>query len=151
MPVSAIFLLFSKWYPLNNYEKCFSFHLKNSFRSRDIQIVVFDCSSLLPLGHCIRGWLKINLKVYDVINCLNKNLITRFIWYIENKQKYDIETLSIDRVLNRSICIKKTCRNMHQMLIPGLFLILVNNLKQPLHARSSFTNQIFWMRIIKKL
>ena len=40
---------------------------------------------------------------------------------------------------------------MHQKLIPDLFLILVNNLKQPLHARNSFTNQIFWKRMIKKL
>ena len=29
--------------------------------------------------------------------------------------------------------------------------MLVNNPKQPLHARSSFNNKIFWKRIIKKL
>ena len=40
---------------------------------------------------------------------------------------------------------------MHQKLIPDPFLILVNNPKQPLHARNSFTNQIFWKRIYKKL
>ena len=26
-----------------------------------------------PVSHGVRGCLKINLKVYDVINCLNKN------------------------------------------------------------------------------
>ena len=31
------------------------------------------------------------------------------------------------------------------------FLILLNNPKQPLHARNSFTNQIFWKRIINDL
>ena len=36
-------------------------------------------------------------------------------------------------------------------LIPDPFLILVNNPKHPLHARNSFTNQIFLKRIIKKL
>ena len=27
----------------------------------------------IPVRHCFRGWLKINLKVCDVINCLNIN------------------------------------------------------------------------------
>ena len=40
---------------------------------------------------------------------------------------------------------------MLQKLILDLFLILENNPKQPLHARNSFINQIFWKRIIKKL
>ena len=39
---------------------------------------------------------------------------------------------------------------MNQKLIPDPFLILVNNPKQPLHARNSFTNRIFWKRIIQK-
>ena len=40
---------------------------------------------------------------------------------------------------------------MHQTLISDPFLILVNNSKQPLHARNSFTNRIFWKRIINKV
>ena len=43
----------------------------------------------------------INLKVYDVINCLNKKLMTHFVWYLEKEKKYDIGTLSVDRVLNK--------------------------------------------------
>ena len=39
--VSAISRFFTKWQPLNNYEKCFLFHLKNYIHSRDIQIFVF--------------------------------------------------------------------------------------------------------------
>ena len=47
------------------------------FRSRDIQIFVFSSLHLfLPVSHCLRGCLKINLKVYDIINCINKNLTT---------------------------------------------------------------------------
>ena len=43
-------------------KKCFLFYLK-SFRSRDIQIFVFLSSHLfLPLSHCVRDCLKINLK-----------------------------------------------------------------------------------------
>ena len=55
----------------------FLFHLKSSFCSQDIQIFVFPSSPFfLPVSHCFRGCLKISLKVYDAINCLNKNLIT---------------------------------------------------------------------------
>ena len=39
--------------------------------------------------------------------------------------------------------MKNHARNMYQKLIPDPFLILLNNAKQPLHARNSFTNQIF--------
>ena len=35
------------------------------------------------------------------MNCLNKNLITYFVWYLKKEKRYDIETLSIDRVLNK--------------------------------------------------
>ena len=35
---------------------------------------------------------------------------------------------------------------MHQKLVPDLFLILVNKPKQPLHARNSFKNNIFWKK-----
>ena len=31
----------------------------------------------------------------------------------------------------------------HQKLVPGVFLILVNNLKLPLHARYSFRKKMF--------
>ena len=55
----------------------------------------------LPVSHCFRGWSKINLKVYDVTNCLNKNLMTHFVWYFEKEKRYGIETLSIDTVLNK--------------------------------------------------
>ena len=94
------FLFFTKWQPFKSYEKCFLFHLKSSFRSRDNQIVVFLSSPLfLPGSHCFRGWSKKNLEIYDVIKYLNKNLITHFVWYLEKEIRCDIESLSINRVL----------------------------------------------------
>ena len=39
---------------------------------------------------------------------------------------------------------------MYQKLVPDPSLILVNNPKQPLHARNYFENKIFWKKIIKK-
>ena len=35
------------------------------------------------------------------MNCLNKNLVTHFVYYFEKEISRDIETLSIDRVLNK--------------------------------------------------
>ena len=144
------FLLLTKWYPFKNYEKCFSFHLKSFFRSRDIQIVVFLSSRLfLSVSHCFRDWSKINLKVYDIINCLSKKFIRHFVWYLEKEKRYDIETLSIDRVL-RTFLWKSHAENVHQKLVLDPFLMLVNNPKQPLHGINSFKNKMFWKKIIKK-
>ena len=103
--VSAIFLsfflFFNKWKPFKNYEKCFLFNLKSPFHSGDIQIFMFLSSPLfLPVSHWFRGWYKINLKVYDITNCLNKNLIIHFVWYLGKEKRCNIEMLSIYRVLN---------------------------------------------------
>ena len=82
--------------------KCFLFHLKCSFRFWGIQIFVFlSFRHFLPVGDCLREWSKINLKVYDIINCLNKNSIIHFVWYLEKETRYDIETLSTDGVLDK--------------------------------------------------
>ena len=87
--------------PSKTMKKCFLFHLKSSFHFQDIQVFIFWSSLLfLPINHCIRRCLKINHKVYDVINCLNKKLQNSFIWYLGKEKSYDIEILSIDRVLN---------------------------------------------------
>ena len=140
------FLFLAKWQPFKNYEKCFLFHLKSSFRSQDIQIFVFPSSPLfLPVSHCFRAWSKINLKVYDVINCLNKNLMTHFLWYVEKGKRYDIETLCIDWVLNKEHFYEKI---MQKCVLDFLFIV-ANNLKQPLHARNIFKNKIFRKGIIK--
>ena len=82
--MSATFLsIFYQMISLQKLWKCFLFHLKSSLRSQDIQIFAFRSFPLLvPVSHCLRGWSKKNLKVYDVMNCLNKNLITPFVWYL---------------------------------------------------------------------
>ena len=89
--VSAIFLLFKKWY---------------------LNFCISDFPSLSPLGHCFRGWWKINLKAYDVINCPNKNL-TSFIWYFATEKRCDIETLSTDVVLDKEHLYEKTMQKMY--------------------------------------
>ena len=131
----------------------FLFHLKSSSRSRDIRIFVFPSSPLFhPVNHCFRVCSKINLNVYDVISSLNKNLITHFVWYLEKQNRYGIETLSIDRVLNKEQFYENIMQKMcTKSLMTDSFLTLVNNPKQLWHAKNSFKNKIFWKKIIKKL
>ena len=94
-------------------KKCFLFNLKSSFRSRDIQIFVFLSILLfLPVGPCFGGSSKINLKINDVINCLNKNSTTHFVWDLEKEKRYDIETLSIDGVSDKKHFYRKIMQKM---------------------------------------
>ena len=101
--MSATFLsIFYQMISLQKLWKCFLFHLKSSLRSQDIQIFAFRSFPLLvPVSHCLRGWSKKNLKVYDVMNCLNKNLITPFVWYLEKEHFYGKIILKM--------CTKKRC------------------------------------------
>ena len=135
---------------LQNLWKMFFISSKKFFsfsRYSNLCIFVFPSFFFSSVSHCFRGWSKKNLKVYDVINCLNKILITHFVWYLEKEIRCDIETLSIDRTLNKEHFYVEI--NVHQKLVPDPFLILLNNPKQPLHARRSLKNKIFWKRIIK--
>ena len=51
------------------------------------------------------------------------------------EKRYGIETLFIDRVLNKDHFYGKA-ENGHQKLVPDPIVILVNNPKQPLHPRN---------------
>ena len=134
-PLFLLNFYFSPNDNLSKTGKCFLFDLKSSFCSRNIQIFVFSSSPLFfPVCHCFRGWSKKNLEAYDIINCLNKNLITHLVWYVVKEISYDIETLAIDRGLSKEHFLwKNHTENVHQKLAPDPFLILLNNPKQPLH------------------
>ena len=70
---------------------------------------IFVFPYFLPVSHCFSSWSKKNLKIFDFINCLNKNLIIHFVWYLEKEIRCHIETFSIDRVLNKDIFMEKSC------------------------------------------
>ena len=66
---------------------------KGQLLSEKLQVCWYVSNSFCPplyFEHCFRGWLKINLKVYDAIHCLNENLIAYFVWYYEKEKRYDI-------------------------------------------------------------
>ena len=111
--VSAIFikfLFFDQMITLQKLWKMLFISSKKLFSFlRFLQIFVFLPFPLfLPVGHCFRGWSKINLKVHDVINCLNKNSVTHFVWYLEKEKRYHIETLSIEGVSDKEHFYRKT-------------------------------------------
>ena len=109
----------TKWYFLNNYEIYILFHLESSFHSQDIHFFGFLSSLSFLVGHYFRGWS----KIFDVVNCLIQNLILCFVWYIEMEKRHDIDTLLIDRILNKYIFTKKSCRKCTPKASPNFFLI----------------------------
>ena len=96
------FLFFHQMIALQKLWKMFFISSKKLFSfSRYSNFVFLSFPFFLPVGNCFSGWSKINLQVHDVINCLNKNSIMHFIWYLENEKRYDIETLSIDGISDK--------------------------------------------------
>ena len=85
--VSPIFyqiIIFHQMIAFQKLWKMFFISFKKLFpfsRYSHFCIFVFPSFSLSCIA-LARVWFKKNLKVYDVIICLNKNLITRFVWYL---------------------------------------------------------------------
>ena len=84
--------------PSKTMENVFCFIWKALFVLKIFKFLYF-CLPLFffPVSHCFRDWFKKNLQVYDVTNCLDKNLTT----HLEKEISCDIKTLCIDRVLNK--------------------------------------------------
>ena len=113
--VSAIFweIFFHQMITVQKLENIIFVSSKKLFSFLRYSNFVFPFSPLfLPVSLCFRAWSKINLKVYDVINCLNKNFITHLAWNLGKEKKYDIETLPIDRVLNKEHLYGKIIQKM---------------------------------------
>ena len=141
--VSAILYQTFIFYQMVALQKlCFYFIQKALLVLRYSDFLFWPSPLFFHVSHCFRGWSKKNLKVYVVINCLNNNLITHFVWYLEKEITCDIGTLSIVREI-RNIFMNKSHKKWNQKLGPDPILILLNNPKQPFHARSSFRNKIF--------
>ena len=109
----------------------------------------------LTVSHSLGGWSKINLKFYDVINCLNKNFLLnnntfclisgerKKVWHWNFVHWWGLNKENKEK-------IKENKENVHQKLVPDSFLLLVNISKQPLQTRNYYKNKIFWKRITKK-
>ena len=97
-------------FPMNEYpwiimKNAFYFIWKTLFVLEIFQFLYLSSLRFFfSVSHCFREWLKINLKVYDIINCLNKNLKTHCLVFWEGEN--DIENLSISRVFNTLFFIR---------------------------------------------
>ena len=108
--VSAIFseiFIFHQMAALQKLWKMFSISFQNPFSSWDFQKIFY-----LPGSHFLKSWSKINLKFYDVFNCLKKNF--------RRTQRYDIEPLAIDTVLDKEHFIEKSYRKWAPKASPRL-------------------------------
>ena len=85
----------------------FYFIYKALFVLKMFEFLYFFLPSFFPVGHCFRGWSKVNPRICDVIYFLNKNLIAHFVWYLRKEPNYAIETLAIYKVLNKEHFHKK--------------------------------------------
>ena len=74
------------WKIFISSKKLFSFSRYSNFC-----IFVFP-SFFSCLSHCFRGWFKKNPKVCDVINCLDRNLITHYVFSLEKEKRCNIKT-----------------------------------------------------------
>ena len=103
--VSAIVyqsLIFHQMIALQKLWKLFFISSRKLFSFlRYLIFCIFALPSFFPVSHCFRSWSKKNFKIYDVINSLNKNLMTHFVWHPKKEIRCDIETLSIDRELDK--------------------------------------------------
>ena len=129
----------------------------NDYKKDKILNFLYFCHPFFfPFSHCFIGWSKINLKVYGIINCLNKNLMTHCwypVWYLDNmfdilrrKKGMALKLCQLIESWIRNIFTEKSSRICVWKLVPDPFLMLINNLKHPLHPTISLKNKMFWKR-----
>ena len=113
--------------------------MKNAFHFIWKALFVLDfCISFLPSFFTCwpllqRMIFKINLKVNDAINCLNKSTKTNFVWYLEKKKSYDIETLSIDGVSDKERFYRKAMQTLETLAYVNHRMPFFPQLNPPSH------------------
>ena len=108
--VSTIFIKFLFFHQKIALQKLWKMLFISSKKLFSFSRYSIFCISVFPSFSTCRPLLwrmKINLKVHDVINCLNKNLIPHFVCYLEKEKRCDIETLSIDGVPDKEYFYRK--------------------------------------------
>ena len=74
--------------------------------SVDIQIFAFPSFALSLTVIALEN----DLEIYDVINFVNKNLITRFVWDLKKENGMPLKLSQLIEYYIRNIFMKKSCR-----------------------------------------
>ena len=128
----------------------FSISSKKLFSFLRPSIFVFLSSPLFfPVDHFFRGWSKINLNVYDVINCLNKSFLFDI---LRRKKRMTLKLHQLIKYWIRNIFMEKLCRKCAPKASPRPLFNFGNRPNQNSHCMQEnfFKNKIFWKGIIKK-
>ena len=136
--------IFHQMIALQNHEKKF-FSSKKLLSIEIFKPLYFHLPLFFPISHCFRGWSKKRLKVNDIDN------IFCLIYWEKNKVWWNWNSAHWIELNKEHFLQNNHAEIVHQNLAPDSSLILLNNPKQPLHARNSFRNKVFWKRIIKSL
>ena len=78
--VSVIFHFFCQMIAIKLVWKMLFISSWDIFVLETSTFLYFCLAFFFPVGQCFVGWLKIDLKVYEIISYLNKNLIIHFDW-----------------------------------------------------------------------
>ena len=107
------FFIFHQMKALKKLSKMFFISSKKPFSfSRYSNFCICFSPLFFRVSHCLRAWSRKNVKIHDVISCLNKNFIIHFAWYLEKETKCETEPLSTDRELNKEHFYKKIMQRM---------------------------------------
>ena len=113
-------------------------------------ILLTDQVSLSAFLYFLNYWAICLLPLFVSI-CLNKNLITHFVWYLEKEKIYDIETCElIEYYIVGTFSWERHAEIMHWKPVQDPFLILVNNPKQPSHTRNCFKNSRYFEKVLSE-
>ena len=74
------------------------------------------------LYFCLQRFFPLSAIAFDIINYLNKNFITHFVWYLEKEIRCYIETFSIE-IKQETFIWENHVENVHEKLAPDPFLI----------------------------
>ena len=108
------------------------------------------CSTYFPLPLSLEKIIEDKILNLWRHHLAKQDLETYIVWYLEKESSSDIETSSIDTVLNDWFLWKKVCRKCASKASPRHIFNFGKCNNKPMHVINYFENEIFWKRIIKK-
>ena len=131
-----------------SYKKLFSFSRYSNF-----------CISIFPLfltdSHCLRAWSKTNLKVYDVVNFLNINLIKQPFYarnflkirHFERRLSNTFEKVNFPFFRTQSLLMDKIITNKRGLELVPVALQVMKKVQKHFFCSYILSDQVWWCNI----